>query len=97
MLWRKSHSVADAYPVVSSSAPRRLPLTHFVLMSDTLHLLQATSALDATSEAQVQSALDRAMKETTRSCLVIAHRCPETALLGSTTCTLLCKQRRHVP
>lgn len=37
--------------------------------------LQATSALDATSEAQVQSALDRAMKETTRSCLVIAHRC----------------------
>ncbi len=37
--------------------------------------LQATSALDAQSEAQVQAALDRAMKQTSRSCLVIAHRC----------------------
>lgn len=36
--------------------------------------LQATSALDATSEAQVQSALDRAMLQNNRSCLVIAHR-----------------------
>ncbi len=35
---------------------------------------QATSALDAQSEALVQEALDRAMKQTTRSCIVIAHR-----------------------
>lgn len=52
---------------------------------------QATSALDAQSEALVQEALDRAMKQTTRSCIVIAHRrstpppCPPaTALLGAT-------------
>ena len=35
---------------------------------------QATSALDAQSESLVQEALDRAMKQTTRSCIVIAHR-----------------------
>lgn len=35
---------------------------------------QATSALDVESEAQVQSALDRAMRASGRSVLVIAHR-----------------------
>ncbi len=35
---------------------------------------QATSALDVESEAQVQAALDRAMRTTGRSVLVIAHR-----------------------
>lgn len=37
--------------------------------------LQATSALDAQSESLVQEALDRAMKQSSRSCIVIAHRC----------------------
>lgn len=36
--------------------------------------LQATSALDAESEAAVQEALDRAMRNSNRSVLVIAHR-----------------------
>ena len=36
--------------------------------------LQATSALDAESEAAVQEALDRAMRNSGRSVLVIAHR-----------------------
>ena len=35
---------------------------------------QATSALDAESEAAVQEALDRAMRTAGRSVLVIAHR-----------------------
>ena len=35
---------------------------------------QATSALDAESEAAVQEALDRAMRTVGRSVLVIAHR-----------------------
>lgn len=37
-------------------------------------LIQATSALDAESEAAVQEALDRAMRTSGRSVLVIAHR-----------------------
>ena len=37
-------------------------------------LLQATSALDAESEAAVQDALDRAMRTAGRAVLVIAHR-----------------------
>ena len=36
---------------------------------------QATSALDAESEAAVQSALDRAMQSSGRAIIVIAHRC----------------------
>ena len=36
--------------------------------------VQATSALDVESEAQVQAALDRAMRASGRSVLVIAHR-----------------------
>lgn len=36
--------------------------------------MQATSALDAESEAAVQEALDRAMRNSGRSVLVIAHR-----------------------
>lgn len=35
---------------------------------------QATSALDAESEAAVQDALDRAMRTAGRAVLVIAHR-----------------------
>lgn len=35
---------------------------------------QATSALDAESEAAVQEALDRAMRTAGRAVLVIAHR-----------------------
>ena len=39
-----------------------------------LILDEATSALDAKSEAAVQEALDRAMQNSHRSVLVIAHR-----------------------
>ena len=42
--------------------------------SKLLSCLQATSALDAESEAAVQEALDRAMRNSGRSVLVIAHR-----------------------
>lgn len=40
--------------------------------------VQATSALDVESEAQVQAALDRAMRASGRSVLVIAHRRAQT-------------------
>ena len=39
-----------------------------------LILDEATSALDAESEAAVAGALDRAMRSSNRSVLVIAHR-----------------------
>ncbi len=47
---------------------------------------QATSALDAESEAAVQEALDKAMRTVGRSVLVIAHRFACTISLLDTPC-----------
>jgi ABC-type methionine transport system ATPase subunit len=39
-----------------------------------LHFLQATSALDSESEAQVQQALDRLIQQGGRTVVLVAHR-----------------------